>query len=66
MIMGVFAFDGSQRASTMTAEKAVVTIMTLKRPVLSAMIPGKIRPKIEAAFKIDRRYEDKLADMLSF
>jgi len=45
-IIGAFALAGSQRASTMTAENAVVMIMTLKRPILSAIMPGRIRPKI--------------------
>ena len=45
-MMGAFDFEGSQRANTMIAENPVVMIMTLKRPTRSAMIPGKIRPKI--------------------
>lgn len=45
-MMGALAADGSQRASTMMAEKLVVTIITLKRPNRSAIIPGRTRPKI--------------------
>jgi hypothetical protein len=37
----------------------------LKRPSLSPMMPGKIRPNIEAAFRMDKRYEDRLSDMPS-
>lgn len=44
-----------QRASTRIVEKDVVTIMTLKRPTLSAIIPGRIRPKIDAALRIGTR-----------
>jgi hypothetical protein len=44
--MGAFPFEGSQRASTMMAENAVVTIMTLNRPIRSAIMPGRIRPNI--------------------
>ncbi len=44
--MGAFDFEGSQRPRTMMVEKAVVNIMTLKRPILSAIMPGRIRPNI--------------------
>lgn len=30
--------------------------MTLKRPILSPKIPGKVRPNIEPAFRIETRY----------
>ncbi len=46
MMMGALAADGSHRAKTIMDENAVVMIMTLKRPTLSATIPGKILPKI--------------------
>jgi hypothetical protein len=45
-IIGALPFAGSQRARTMMAEKVVVIIMTLNRPIRSAIIPGRIRPKI--------------------
>jgi hypothetical protein len=45
-IMGAFEAEGSQSPSTIMVEKAVVMIMTLKRPILSATIPGRMRPKI--------------------
>lgn len=82
-IMGALPREGSHRARTMMAEKAVVIIMTLNRPIRSAIMPGKIRPKIllqisvsrdvlilsrhtyEAAFRIDRRYKERLVDMPS-
>jgi hypothetical protein len=44
--MGALEAEGSQRPRTIIVEKAVVMIMTLKRPILSATIPGRIRPKI--------------------
>lgn len=44
--MGAFAFEGSHKANTMIAENPVVMIMTLNRPMRSATIPGRIRPKI--------------------
>ena len=47
-IIGAFEDEGSQRPSTMMAEKPVVIIMTLKRPILSAAMPGRIRPKMLA------------------
>lgn len=46
MMIGMLPEDGSQSASTTIAEKAVVMIITLNRPTRSAMIPGRIRPKI--------------------
>lgn len=45
-IIGTLAAEGSQRARTRMAEKAVTIIMTLKRPRRSAMMPGRMRPKI--------------------
>ena len=63
--IGAFPLEGSQRAKTIMAEKAVVVIITLKRPSLSAIMPGRIRPNIEAAFRIDKRYDDRLSDILS-
>jgi hypothetical protein len=45
-MMGALLADGSHRARTIMAEKAVVMIMTLKRPNRSASMPGRIRPKI--------------------
>ena len=53
-MIGALLAEGSQRASTIMAEKAVVMIMTLNRPMRSAMNPGSIRPKILDAFKIGR------------
>jgi len=50
-----FEFDGSHKARTMIAEKPEVRIITLKRPMRSATIPGRIRPNIEAAFRIASR-----------
>jgi hypothetical protein len=46
MMMGTVPREGSQRARTMTAEKVLTMIMVLKRPKRSAMMPGRIRPKI--------------------
>ena len=44
-MMGALAADGSHSASTITAEKAVVRIITLKRPILSASMPGRDAPE---------------------
>jgi hypothetical protein len=38
--------DGSHNPNTMMAEKAVLMIITLKRPIRSAIIPGIMRPKM--------------------
>ena len=39
-------FTGDQIARQMMAERKAMTIMTLKRPNLSAAIPGMMRPKM--------------------
>mgnify|MGYP003662565219 CR=1 FL=1 len=46
IMIGMLPDDGSQSASTTIAENPVVMIITLNRPTLSAIIPGRIRPKI--------------------
>ena len=46
MMMGTLPWEGSQRASTMTALKVLTMIMVLKRPKWSAMMPGRIRPNM--------------------
>ncbi len=78
-MIGMFPDDGSHSPRTMMAEKAVVTIMTLNRPTRSAMMPGRMRPKIlfmlvaliykttrmsyEAALRMGIRYIDKFTDI---
>jgi hypothetical protein len=44
--MGAFEAEGIHSPRTIIVEKAVVIIITLKRPILSATIPGRMRPKI--------------------
>lgn len=39
------------------------TVMTLKRPILSPMRPGRVRPKMEAALRIETRYCARSSDM---
>ena len=45
-IMGACPVAGSQRARMMMVVKVAMTIMTLKRPYLSARALGTVRPKI--------------------
>jgi hypothetical protein len=44
-MMGALAAEGSQRARVMMPLKAHMKKRTLKRPILSAMYPGIVRPK---------------------
>jgi hypothetical protein len=45
-MMAGLLLPGIQSARVMTAENAVIRIMTLNRPILSATMPGTIRPNI--------------------
>lgn len=66
MMMATIPLPGIHNARTMMAEKQVVIIMTLKRPNRSAMIPGMIRPKTEAALRMGMRYIVRLREIPSF
>lgn len=46
---GIDSFHGSHMPRTVTKYKAMVTMMTLKQPNLSARRPGRNRPTAEPA-----------------
>jgi len=37
--------------------------MVLKRPILSPMMPGRVRPKMEPALRMLTRYSARVSDM---
>lgn len=55
MMMGAFERAGIQRQRTRRAEAYEVTIIVLKRPSRSAIQPGIVRPKMEAALRMETR-----------
>ena len=57
-IAGALFPDFSHRARMSTVQTEFVIVMTVKRPHWSAMYPGKIRPKMDAAFKMAMSWYD--------
>lgn len=55
MMMGALERAGIQRQRTRRAEAYEVTIIVLKRPSRSAIQPGIVRPKMEAALRMETR-----------
>ena len=55
-IIGAFEYDGIHNPRMMMTVKKAITIITLKRPILSPMKPGNVRPKIEPALRMLTRY----------
>lgn len=55
MMMGALERAGIQRQRTRRAEAYEVTIIVLKRPSRSAIHPGIVRPKMEAALRMETR-----------